>query len=107
MFAQPQIFPCPNCNEIIDDDMERCRYCAAPVDRQAASAAAEVQSKVNQECSDASFLKTAAAVMWVFLGLSLIPFIPFVYWGFFFTFLAVLFMAIRWQVKFSFIQTKD
>lgn len=107
MLAQPQTFPCLNCNEIINDTMETCRYCSAPVDRRAAAAAAEVQSKVNQACSDASYLKTAALVMWAFLGLSFIPIIPFVGWGFIFTFIAVLVMIIRWQVKFGGIQTRD
>ena len=107
MLAQPQTFPCPNCNEIINDTMAKCRYCATPVDQQAAVAAAEIQSKVNQACSDASYLKTAALLMWAFLGLSFIPIIPVVGWGFLFTFIAVLVMIIRWQIKFSGIQTRD
>jgi hypothetical protein len=107
MFAQPQTFPCPNCNEIINDAMEKCPHCSAPVDRQAAAAAGELQSKVNQACSDASYVRTAAFVVWVFLGLSFIPIIPLVGWGFLFTFVAVLVMIIRWQVKFGGIQTKD
>jgi hypothetical protein len=107
MLSQPQTYPCPNCNEIINDTMEKCRYCSAPVDRQAAAAAAEIQSKVNQACSDASYLKTAAFVMWAFLGLSFIPLIPLVGWGFIFTFVAVLVMIIRWQVKFGNLRTRD
>ena len=63
MLSQPQTFPCPNCNEIINDSMQTCRFCSAPVDPQAASAAAENQSRVNRACSDASFLRTAAAAM--------------------------------------------
>ena len=107
MFAQPQTYPCPYCNEIINDSMEKCSYCSTAVDRQAAAAAAESQSKVNQAVSDASYLRIAAFVMWVFLGLSVIPFIPLVGWAFLFTFVAVLVMIIRWQVKFGGIQTKD
>lgn len=107
MSAQPRTFPCPNCNEIINDTMETCRYCSAPVDRQAAAVAAELQSKVNQACSDASYLKTAAFLMWAFLGLSFIPFIPLVSWGFIGMFVVVPILIIRWQVKFGSIQTKD
>jgi Ca2+/Na+ antiporter len=107
MFDQPQTYPCPNCNEIINDTMEKCPYCSTPVDRQAAAAAAENQSKVNQTCSDASYLRTAAFVMWVFLGLSFIPFIPLVGWAFLLTFVVVLVMIIRWQVKFAGIKTND
>ena len=107
MFAQPQTYPCPSCNEIINDTMEKCPYCSTAVDRQAAAAAAENQSRVNQACSDASYLRTAAFVMWVFLGLSFIPVLPLVGWAFLFTFVAVLVMIIRWQVKFGGIKTND
>jgi hypothetical protein len=44
--------------------------------------------------------------MFVFLGLSLVPFML-VYWGFLFTFFAVIVMIIRWQMRFSKIQTND
>lgn len=107
MFAQPKTYPCPNCNEIINETVEKCPYCSNPVDRQAAAVAAETQSKVNQACSDASYLRTAAFVMWVFLGLSFIPVIPAVGWGFLFTFVTVLVMIIRWQVKFGGLKTND
>jgi len=107
MLAQPQTFPCPNCKEIINDSMAQCRYCNAPVDPKAAAAAADLQSRVNQACSDASYLKTAALVMWAFLGLSFIPFVPLVSWAFLFTFLVVLVLIIRWQFKFGGIKTDD
>ena len=88
--------------------MEQCRYCSAPVDRQAAATAAEIQSRVNKACSDASFLRTAAATMFVLLGLSLLPFISFVtYLGFILTFVAVIVMFIRWQIRFGNLQTGD
>jgi NADH:ubiquinone oxidoreductase subunit 6 (subunit J) len=88
--------------------MERCRYCSAPVDQQSAATAAEIQSKVNMACSDASFLRTAAATVFVLLGLSLLPFISLItYLGSIFIFLAVLVMVIRWQIKFGSLQTGD
>jgi hypothetical protein len=77
MLSQPQTFPCPNCGEIINDSMQTCRFCSAPVDPQAASAAAELQTRVNRACSDASFVRTAAAAMFVLLALSIVPFIKF------------------------------
>lgn len=107
MLTQPQTFPCPNCNEIINDQMEKCRFCSAPVDKEAAVMAAALQSKVNQACSDASYLKTAAVAMFIFLGLSFVPFLPLVFWGFVLTFFIVLFMLVRWQIKFSGLQTND
>ena len=102
-----QTFPCPNCNEIINDSMQTCRFCSTPIDREAAEAAGDLQGKVNQACSDASYLRTAAVVMFTFLGLSLIPFVPFVFWGFLFTFIAVIVMIVRWQKNFSGLKTND
>ena len=107
MLAQPQTFPCPNCKEIINDSMERCRYCDVPVDPRAAAEAADLQARVNQACSDASYLKTAALVMWAFLGLSFIPFIPLVSWAFLVTFVVVLVMIVRWQLKVGRVKTDD
>ena len=106
MLTQPQTFPCPNCNEIINDTSETCRFCSAPVDPQAAAVLGELQSKVNQACSDASFLKIAAVAMWIFLGLQLIPFLPFG-WAFLITFFVVLVLFLRWMVKFGGVQTTD
>ena len=108
MLSQPQTFPCPNCKEIINDSMQRCRFCSAPVDPQAASAAAEIQSRVNRACSDASFLRTAAAAMFVLLALSLVPFISLItYLGFIITFFVVLVLIIRWQIRFGRLETSD
>ena len=107
MFEQTRRFPCPSCQQIITDDATQCRYCGAPVDRAVAQAAADTQDKVNQAYSDASFLRTAAAGMWVLLALSLLPFVPFVYYGFVFTFLVVIFLFVRWQVRFANVNTAD
>ncbi len=107
MFTQVRTFPCPNCKEIVNDTMDQCRFCSAPIDPKVAGVAAELQGKVNQACNDGSYVKTAAVTMFVFLGLSLVPFMPFVYWGFLFTFFAVIVMIIRWQMRFSKIQTND
>ena len=100
-------FPCPSCKEIINDKMEQCRFCGAPVDKGVAQLLAERQSKVNQAYSDASYLKTAAFVMWGFLAVSLIPFVPLVYYGFVVTFVVVIVLIIRWQLRFSNINTSD
>jgi hypothetical protein len=59
------------------------------------------------EIMDASYLRIAAVAMWVFPGLSFIPMIPLVGWGFLGLFVAVVVMLIRWQVKFGRLQTKD
>lgn len=103
----PRTFPCPNCNEIINDSMTQCRYCSTPIDPGVAQLIADKQAKVNQAYSDASYLRTAAIAMYVFLGLSFIPILPVVEWGFVITFVAVIVLLIRWQVKFSGVVTND
>lgn len=101
-------FPCPNCNEIINDSVRECRFCHAPIDPQAARAAGELQARVNQACSDASYAATAAYVMFAFLVLDLlpIPFIPF-WLAYLLIFFAVIFLVVRWQVKFGGLRTPD
>jgi hypothetical protein len=100
-------FPCVSCREIINDQSAECKYCGAPIDPAIAKAAADTQDRVNQACSDASYTKTAAYAMYVFMFLNLIPFMPLVSWGFVFTFIAVIVMVIRWQAKFGGLQTRD
>lgn len=107
MIANPRTFRCPNCNEMINDSMTVCRYCSAPVDPVAAQLIAERQEKANQAYSDASYLRTAAIAMYVFMGLSFVPIIPIVGWGFLVTFVVVLVLLIRWQVKFGRLVTND
>jgi uncharacterized membrane protein YvbJ len=107
MFEQTLRFPCPSCKEIISDSAEQCKYCGAPIDKGVAQFAAEVQSKVNQAYSDASYLKTAAFAMWTLLAISLVPFVPFVFYGSVFIFFALVVLIVRWQMKFSKINTAD
>lgn len=103
----PRTFPCPNCKEIINDQMQVCRYCKVPVDPAIAAQQADLQSKVNQACNDASYMRIAATAMFVFLAISLIPFLPFGFWGFLLCFFLVLILGIRWQVSFSGLPTSD
>lgn len=107
MSFSPRTFHCPNCNEMINDSMTQCRFCSAPIDPGIARHIADAQEKANQAVSDASYLRTAAVATYVFLGLSLIPFIPLVYPAFNFVFIIVVVLAIRWQVKFSNLETSD
>jgi len=92
---------------MINDSMTQCRYCSVPVDPGVAQLIAERQEQANQSYSDASFLRTAAVAMYVFMGLSFIPFLPVVGWGFLAIFILVLVRLIRWQVKFGRLVTND
>ena len=107
MLASPRTFPCPSCKEIINDSMTQCRFCSAPIDPSVAQLIADRQEKANHAYSDASYLRTAAIAMYVFLGLSLIPFIPLVFWGFLITFIVVIVLLIRWQVRYRGLLTDD
>jgi len=107
VIANPRTFRCPNCNEMINDSMTQCRYCNVPVDPAVAQLIAERQEKANQSYSDASYLRTAVVAMYVFMGLSYIPYVPLVGWGFLVTFIIVLVLLIRWQVKFGSLVTND
>ena len=100
-------FPCPNCNEIINDSATQCRFCSVAIDPAVAQLVADKQAKVNQAVSDASFLRTTAIAMYVFLGLSFIPILPLVDWGFVIIFVVVIVLLIRWQIKFNGLVTSD
>jgi len=107
MSFSPRTFRCPNCNEMINDQMTQCRFCSVPIDPGVAQLIAERQEKANQAVSDASFLRTATVALWVLLGLSFVPFIPFVELAFVVVGIVVIVLVIRWQVKFSNVLTND
>lgn len=100
-------FPCVSCREIINDQSAECKYCGAPIDPAIARAAAETQDRVNQACSDASYLKIAAGSMWALLGGSFLRLVSILNFGFYITFFVVAFLLARWQLRFSNINTVD
>ena len=107
MLANPRTFRCPNCNEMINDSMKQCRFCSVPVDPAVAQLIADRQEKANRAYSDASYLRTAAIALYVFFGLSMLPFLPFVFWAFLITFVLVIVLLIRWQIRYASLITDD
>ena len=107
MSFSPRTFRCPNCNEMINDSMTTCRFCSVPVDPAVAQLIAGRQQKANEAVSDASYLRSATIGMWVLLGLSFIPLIPFVSLGFLIILVVAVALLIRWQVKFGSLLTND
>ena len=98
----PRIFQCPSCRQTIDTAAVKCPFCSVSIDPKAAEAAADTMAKVNQACSDASYLRIMAGSMLVFILASFLPLIGFVAMiGFYFLIVAVPFMTIRWWVKFG------
>ncbi len=102
------IFECPSCKRTIDSSSTQCRFCSAVIDPSVAEAATEKMARLNQACSDASFLRTTAISILAFFG---VIFIPFMTWlglcGYYFLMFAVPFMTIRWWVKFGSLRADD
>jgi hypothetical protein len=106
--ASARVFPCPECKETIDTSAKFCRFCGTPVDAGAAEEAAEAMAKVNQACSDASYLTVMAIAIPISIALSLAPIVGFLgYWSLIFLLFAVPAMAVRWWIKFGQIQSID
>jgi hypothetical protein len=108
MAAAIQVFSCPSCKETINTSMTECAYCHVPIDAASALSASETMSKVNQACSDASYLRIMAGMMGTFFVVRYIPFLGMVGMvGFLGLLFAVPIMAIRWRVKFGSIKSDD
>jgi hypothetical protein len=97
----PRTLRCPSCNEMINESVPQCGFCSVPIDRGTAQLIADKQQRANKACSDASYLRTATIAMFVFLGLSVIPFIPLVTLAFDIVFIVVVVLVILWQVRYN------
>jgi hypothetical protein len=106
--SEPTIFECPHCKETIDASAEACRFCGAKIDHEAARTAAALMAKINQACSDASYMRSTALSLPVFLLLRFVPFIAIVGTiGFVGVTLITPFWALRWWLKYGAIKTDD
>jgi hypothetical protein len=90
---------------MINESATQCRFCSVAIDPGVAELIAGRQQKVNEACSDASYLRRKATAMYVFLGYGLV--VSFEYWGFLITFWTAVILLVRWQVKFSELLTND
>ena len=106
--SRVEVLPCPSCKQTINTSMKACPFCSAPIDHAAATASAEEFAKVNQACSDASYLKIMA---WSLLSAFLIMFLPIVglagLVGLWFLRFAIPVMLVRWWIKFGKIKSDD
>ena len=57
------VFECPKCGQTIDTSADVCRFCGAKVDHQAAQQDARLLARVDDACSDASYLRNTAVVL--------------------------------------------
>jgi hypothetical protein len=104
----PTIFQCPNCNETIDSTADSCRFCGGKVDHEAASKAALVMAKIDQACSDASYMKSCAWALPVFFVFRFVPFFNgFGTIGFIALLIVIPAWALRWWLTYADIATQD
>jgi hypothetical protein len=102
------LFPCPACRETIDNTAEKCRFCGQPVDHEAAVKAAQLLSRINQACSDASSMTSSALALPVFFLVRYVPFISMVgAIGFIGLSIGIPVWAVIWWFKFGKIQSDD
>jgi hypothetical protein len=88
--------------------MAACPFCSAPVDQDAADLSAAAFAKVNQACSDASYLKIMVGSALAFFLLKFSFFLTLLgVVGFRFLEVAVPVMVIRWFVKFGALRSDD
>ena len=103
-----RVFQCPHCNQTIDTGAPRCRFCSAPIDKAAAETAASLMERVNQACSDASYLKIALVCGLVFFCMIFLPLMGMVgAVGFYFLLIAVPIWTVRWWLRFGKLKAAD
>jgi hypothetical protein len=72
MSDKSTVFRCLSCSEFISIDAERCRFCSATVDRQAAKTASEIQGTANAAYNEANHLKLIViTVFGLYVGINI------------------------------------
>lgn len=100
--AASTLFQCLHCNETIDSSAEACRFCGSRVDHEAALKAAAVLSKVNQACSDATYMRSTALALPVFFVLRFLPIVSMIgLVGFYGLLFAVPIWALIWWLRYG------
>ena len=104
----PSVFDCPKCKQTIDASSTTCRFCGAPVDHDVALKSAALLAKVNQACSDASYMRTVAFALPVFFLLRFVPFVPLLgAVGFVGISIGVPIWGVIWWIRYSAIEYDD
>lgn len=101
-------FRCPNCKEMVNNTMQICKHCSAPLDEQAITASVEKQERINSAYNAASNVRILAGVMWIAFFFSLLPFIGIIGGiGFYLAFVGVPVFLIIWLVRFGSVDRKE
>ena len=90
---------------MVYSDSSTCRFCSAPIDRQAAEAAADVQKEVNDAVNLAKWIRNTAGAMWGFVGFGLIFGLATL--GAIACFFLIPLSLIYWQIRFGRLKTAD
>lgn len=106
--AASTLFSCPQCNETIDASSEKCRFCGAPVNPDYARHAAEVLTRINQACSDASYMRSTALSLPVFFVLRFLPILSMLGTiGWTALLIGIPIWAAIWWIRYNAIETAD
>ena len=100
-----RIFPCSQCGEMIYSDSTTCRFCSAPVDRQAAEAGADLQKQVNNAVNLAKWIRNTGGAMWAFVVLGLVLGVAFL--AAIACFFLIPISLVYWQISFGGLKTAD
>lgn len=100
-----RIFPCAKCGEMIYSDTTTCRFCSAPVDRQAAEAAADLQKQVNNAVNLAKWIRNTGGAMLALVTLGTVFGIASL--GAIVCFFIIPISLIYWQISFGRLKTAD
>lgn len=103
--TEARVFPCTKCREMIYSDALNCPSCSAPIDRQAAEAAADNQEKVNNAVNLATWIRNSAWVMCGFVVFGTIFRVAFLAVIAFFFLIPL--SLISWQIKYGGLKTAD
>lgn len=90
---------------MIYSDVATCRFCQAPVDRNAAEAAADNQKKVNNAVNLAKWIRNTAGALWVLVAAAL--FAGTAQLGVIALDLGIPLSLIYWQINYSGLKTAD
>jgi hypothetical protein len=98
---------CPGRKQLINTLMTECRYCAQVIDTQSAQEGADLQDRIHQACSDASYM-IALGALTAFYAVSYLPLLGIIgSVAFLFLLVAIPIMCIRWFIRVRNVETDD